>query len=78
MPVDLSRVMELLPDHVRRDQCQSGFRNAETPLTVIIMVLTYDHAVLEFGTRVDNAAVQTAIPADFGVRQQDRVGNPAE
>ena len=57
MLADLSRVMELLPEHVRGDQRESGFRDTETPLAVLIVIHAYDHAILDRGAGINDATM---------------------
>ena len=57
MLADLSRVMELLPEHVRGNQRESGFRDTETPLAVLIVVHAYDHAILDRCAGINDATM---------------------
>ena len=68
IPPDLSRVMQLLPEHIGSDQGQAGFCDAESSFTVVIMIFADNSTVLDRGTGIDDAAVDTTILADRGVR----------
>ena len=77
MPPDLSCVMQLLPEHIGSDQGQAGIGDTEPAFTVVIVIFADNGAVLDFGTGIDDAAVDATMPADRGVRQQDGIRDAA-
>ena len=68
MPLDLSCVMQLLPEHVGCNQSQAGFSDPKSARTIVIMIFADDSTILDHSTRIDDAAVDAAILADRAVR----------
>ena len=73
MPRDLSCVVQLLPEHVGRNQGQAGLCDAEPSCTIVIVIFADNRTVLDHCAGIDDAPVDTTVLTDRGVRQKDGV-----
>ena len=67
MPLCLAGVVELLAEHVRSHERQSGFGDSEATFAVQIVIDSNSHAILKVTAGIDDAAVQATVLADLNV-----------
>ncbi len=63
--------MQVLTEHVGRDECQSRFGNTESALAVIVFVFADYGAARDYCTSVDNRAVNAAVLTNIHIGQHD-------
>ena len=69
--------MQVLTEHVGRDECQSRFGYTESALPVIVWVFADNGAVRDYCTSIDDRAVNAAFLTNIHIGQHDRLMHSA-